>query len=157
MLLVLVAKALSHRMKRCPYLSTRLSAGYETSTLCDCSLPVFECYLFISFVSKEHTILSEFVKVGPDFEHSARFKIEDVVHFFTGLFFGEIIKPFGKRDRHIKCFFASCVSVHIAEAHKCLVDIVMRCPDLFSSGYPVKILFGDGCDPDSAILILAFF
>ena len=104
---------------------------------------------------KEHAVFCEFVEIRPDFQHSAGFKVKDIVHLFTGFPICKIIEPPGKRDSYFESFIAAGIAVHVTESHECLVDIVVGSPYLFAPCNPVKVFFGNGRSPETAVFLLA--
>ena len=96
------------------------------------------------------------IQLDPDFQHASGFKIQDIIHLIPAEIFGPIIKPVRKILGYFKSNGITRIFVHIQQAHKNLVDGVMRSPNLFALSDAVQIFFRDGSRPFAAILFLAF-
>ena len=94
-------------------------------------------------------------QLDPDLQHAPGLKVQDVVKLLPGEGAGPLVEPVGETVGHFQGFPVPGQLVHVHQAHKGLVEVVLGSPHLFAPGNPVQVLLRDGTGPLAAVVLLA--
>ena len=102
-----------------------------------------------------HLPAGDAVEIRPDLQHAAGFHVQDIVHLLPGEGRRPVQEPFrpalGNRQR----LFIARVSVHVHQAHKDLMERVLRRPDGLALRNPEQVFLRNRAGPAVAVLQLA--